>query len=73
MVTFEMRNSDPMTVFYSTEVLFILKYSRTVGLRMLPSGAVVACEFPVSPSHSTSTCSVVSFLGSQLVELTVLV
>lgn len=53
MVTFEMGNPDPVTMFCYTEVLFILKCSRTTASGMLPSGAMVACKIPISPFYSS--------------------
>lgn len=49
MVTFEMGNPDPVTMFCYTDVLFIQKCGRTTGPRMLHSGPGVACEVPHLP------------------------
>lgn len=77
MVTFEIGNPDPVTMFCYIDVLFILKYGRTTGSGMLLSFRGKLVRFPSSPPIpavcSLSSCNVISFLGSHLVEISALI
>lgn len=57
MVTFEMGNPDPVTMFCYADFMFTLKCGRTTGPGMPPLGAMLAFKVSISPSHASCLLS----------------